>query len=436
MTSMTGAGGKETEVQPRIPGWLFVLAVMLFWGLLDGALPDLLGISPPRMWPPFIQIAVGSAIILLYAALDEWAGGRENSEDAVDASYFLGFIMTLLFLIYGLLESRGGIDAEWVGRFIRDLGVGLAFSVVGLSVRQWRALKAGRVLRAGDDGARGGVSAPVVAEMERLAGLAAQLESSSRQAGPGERERIAEVTRDFETRVSQSTKRLGTAIEALIGATSRAAAEIGRASSGLRTDLKNDLEALSQGVGDVVSEVGKARTSLKLATEEAQKTQELVGTTARDQAKEWEAQLRQTHGHLAQLRAVANKETSEALDALKASSGSLKALAEQVLEKIKQMPDPAERLQRLWGTLEKKEADIAAAAGASVGKLEHLGERAGGAADQLDTLNRSALDGAKALSEGAGSIRSALLREADEMDRLVTELSRIMETRIDKLGRR
>jgi hypothetical protein len=166
-------------------GFRFVLAVLLFSALFAVPWPGGLARVWPGSYAPWQQILVGASIIVLHA-LSGSRASRADFEEAADASYFLGFIMTLLFLVFGLMASEGGIDAAWVSGLIADLGVGLSFTVVGLTVRQLEVLRGGphteSVLssRAAGEGVLDRGNGPAMADAARdLADQAAAVRASA-----------------------------------------------------------------------------------------------------------------------------------------------------------------------------------------------------------------------------------------------------------------
>ena len=297
----------------RYRGVRFVLAVLLFFALFGFPWPAPLAPYWPGAFAPLQQILVGAAIIALHGLTGRRAVNGEGGETA-DASYFLGFIMTLLFLVFGLMASRTGIDAAWVAGFIADLGVGLSFTVVGLTVRQIQVLQGSP---AAHEPPR---HTPVVAEAaqhlltqaeamravtERIEGQVSGLSKGAREVAA---ERMAKAVLGFEDRVGEATRKLGGAIDELTNAMARSTVEIEGSSSRLRTALHQDLEALAQEVSRVAAEVTRGRERLfdvlQATSAQAEETQRLVAVTAREQTTEWEAQLRATHAQLMGMRAA------------------------------------------------------------------------------------------------------------------------------------
>ena len=448
-------------------GLRFVLAVLLFAALFAVPWPGPLAQWWPGIYPPWKQIVVGGSIIVLHA-LSGRAGSGE-SEEAADASYFLGFIMTMLFLVFGLMASEGGIDAAWLSGLIADVGVGLSFTVIGLTVRQLEVLRGGaqNVRRRDENTAAAArrdssVHAPAVADAARLLAeqadavraSAERIEASVRAAAEridgsltglskGARElaaeRMAKAVLGFEDRVSESAQKLTRAIDDLTSATVRSAVEIEGASSALRAGLHHDLEALAHEVSRVVAEVGSGRERLfellRATSVEAEETQRLVTATTRAQASEWEAQLRSTHAHLMGVRAAVEEECRTALTALERSSGALLALGDAVVERVNRLPDPSSRLEGLWGSISAREEQMISSVGRAAGALDALERASRTTAGQVEKLDAGVAESARSLVESTAALRSALARDVEAVHRLVDELYDVIEGRIKLVGR-
>jgi ABC-type Fe3+ transport system permease subunit len=70
----------------------------------------------------------------------------QHDGELADASYFFGFLLTLIFLAAGLVSLGSSIasgPAVVVG-FLKDLGAGLVLTIVGLLMRQMRTALRGR----------------------------------------------------------------------------------------------------------------------------------------------------------------------------------------------------------------------------------------------------------------------------------------------------
>jgi hypothetical protein len=354
--------------------------------------------------------------------------------------------MTLLFLVFGLMASRRGIDAAWVSGFIADLGVGLSFTVVGLTVRQLHVLTGAREAGSGSaraDAAATDAAQKLASQLEAVQAAADRIEGSlagvSQPVRDLAKERMAGAVIGFENRVGEATAKLSTAIDDLTSATVRSAVQIEGASSGLRSALQQDLEALAHEVARVVADVsaGRERLSelLRSTSAEARETQRLVVDTARQQATEWEEQLRSQHAHLIAVRAVSEEECRVALGALERSSGALLALSDAIVQRANELPDPSARLQSLWGTIGAQEEALVSSltrASTALGSLERASLAA---TEQMGKLDQGAGGSARALTEGTSALRAALVKEAETMHRLVDELYEVIEGRINLVGR-
>jgi hypothetical protein len=446
--------------------------VLLFTALFAAPWPGRLGPYWPGAFAPWQQIVVGGSIIVLHALAGRRAG-KGDFEEAADANYFLGFLMTMLFLVFGLMASEGGIDAAWLSGFVADLGVGLSFTVVGLTVRQLEVLRgggrngyAGHAVDAGraavapqggtlQEASRIADAARVLeseaqavrASAERIEGsvraAAERIEGSLTGVSRGARElaaeRMAKAVLGFEDRVRESAEKLTSAIDDLTAATVRSAVEIEGASSALRTGLHHDLEALAHEVSRVVVEVGSGRERLfellRATSAEAEETQRLVTATTRSQASEWESQIRASQAHMMGVRAAVEEECRHALVALERSSGSLLALGDAVLERVNRLPDPSTRLEGIWTNVGAQEEKMVASITRAAGALDGLGRASAAAADRMQGLDAGVAQGARSLEESTAALRSALARDVEAVHRLVDELYAVIEGRINLVGR-
>jgi hypothetical protein len=250
---------------------------------------------------------------------------------------------------------------------------------------------------------------------------------------------MAKAVLGFEDRVGESAQKLTRAIDDLTTATVRSAVEIEGASSGLRTALHQDLEALAHEVSRVVAEVGSGRERLfdllRATSAEAGETQRLVTATARGQANEWEAQLRATHAHLVGIRAAVEEECRTALAALERSSGALLSLGDAVVERVNRLPDPSERLDGLWSSLGAQEEQMIASISRTSQALHALEEASRSTTEKMAHLDAGIASGARSLGESTEALRGALARDVEAVHRLVDELYEVIEGRINLVGR-
>jgi hypothetical protein len=96
---------------------------------------------------PLGALAAGTFGLLIHWSL---SASDDDDGELADASYFLGFLLTLVFLTVGLYKlgappivdasGRGIASTQLVLGFLRDLAAGLTLTIVGLTVRQVRTL--------------------------------------------------------------------------------------------------------------------------------------------------------------------------------------------------------------------------------------------------------------------------------------------------------
>src|SRR5437763_11245289 len=110
--------------------WVFVLSFV----------PSAVGVTLLAMRQrPVLALAAGAAGLLLHWLVSRSA---ENDAEISDSSYFFGFLLTLVFLAAGLarLGDSAANGPTVVFGFLKDLGAGLALTVLGLLIRQVRTL--------------------------------------------------------------------------------------------------------------------------------------------------------------------------------------------------------------------------------------------------------------------------------------------------------
>src|SRR5580704_16812936 len=82
-------------------------------------------------------VALVAGIVTL--AVHWWLSSTSGDEaDQADASYFLGFLLTLVLLATGLLAlaaTPAATPAAGLHDFLYDLGVGLVLTIGGLAIR-------------------------------------------------------------------------------------------------------------------------------------------------------------------------------------------------------------------------------------------------------------------------------------------------------------
>jgi len=90
---------------------------------------------------PEAALIAGVAGLILHYLL---TGKPQHDGELADASYFFGFLLTLIFLAAGLVSLGASIASgpTVVIGFLKDLGAGLVLTIVGLLMRQVRTLSA------------------------------------------------------------------------------------------------------------------------------------------------------------------------------------------------------------------------------------------------------------------------------------------------------
>jgi chromosome segregation ATPase len=359
-----------------------------------------------------------------------------DADERRDASYFLGFVMTLVVLVYSLLRGGlAGITESWVKLFLQDLGAGLGLTVVGLTVRQFRVLhQRGTPRTAADD---------LVAAVGQLTPIMESLEKAVRGLATtpvgGVPQGLDHSVSNLESRINEAARKLGPALEKLNSNSLKWANDLEAASNRLGVLVTQKLELLETSVGGMTDGVTKAHNRLlrllRHTTVRARATQQKMSQLATTQANEWVDEVNTLHAMLAAARAALIEESAPAFRALNQSSADLLALAHSVAEQVRQLPNPADRLHQLWRTVAEEEQAMSAAVGRTTTALDGLKTVAAEAEGKLRTLEQRAGGASTALTTGITELRQTLLHEARTLHDLVDEIYDAIVNRLDAIGR-
>ena len=431
----------------RNPGLRFILAVLL-GGLVLA--PDVahwipaLGPFWPAQHSPWGPLAAGSGVIVLHALAAAYFRDNDESDESIDASYFLGFVFTLLYLLFGLWSvKQTGISDAWVTTFLGDLGVGLSFTVVGLVTRQVNVLRRARS-RAVQETVEVKSSTQELADVAKhLMSVAQTMNATVGHLASPEQDRAAirinEVVGNFERVVGDSTSRLAQALDELTTKSVTATADLSGAWSRSRSSLQAHAEALEQQTRIVVERMTMARTELQHllleTTKDATSTQQMVAVTARSQIIEWESQLKSMNENLVSVRALAERECKAAYEALSQSAVAFNALAIEVAERTRAMPDPSEHLQLVWKNVAGQETQMVEAMSRVSNVLESLGSTTAKVTEQFGALEADARNSGVALVKGVADVREGLQEQNRMLGELVGEVVDVIEGRVNALAR-
>lgn len=431
----------------RNPGLRFVLAVLL-GGLVLA--PDVARWVPalapfwPAQFSPWGPLAAGTGVIVLHAMVAAWYRDHDELDESLDASYFLGFVFTLLYLLFGLWNvKQTGISDAWVTTFLGDLGVGLSFTVVGLVTRQVNVLRRAKA-RVVQEAAETKSSTQELSDVARhLVGVAQSMHATIGHLATPEQDRAAlrvnEVMVNFEQVVGGATERLARALDEITKQSVTATVDLSGAWSRSRASLQSHAEALEQQTQIIVERITMARAELQHllleTSKDATSTQQMVAVTARSQIVEWETQLRSMNENLVSVRALAEKECKAAYEALSESAIAFNALAIDVAERTKAMPDPTAQLQLMWRNIAGQEDQMVEAMARVATVLESLGTTTARVSEQFGALQTDAQSSGVALVQGVSEVREGLQEQNRLLAELVGEVVDVIEGRVNALAR-
>lgn len=410
-------------------------------------------------------LGVGVAGVLAH-----WALSRNGSRDdeVADASYFFGFLLTLVFLAVGLYKlgtTVTGTNAaeppdttRIVLGFLEHLAAGLVLSIVGLVVRQVRTL----------DGAADPARSPSLhaAQLELTRNLEALIEMwrerpeqqvledlhESRTiardaaesleksvAAAGERMlvsvgRLEDATANTAQTLTRAAAGLG---EALSQTTQRIEAEVALVATGLGHTITETTRRIETAVARVLEVIERQRSetadALAAAQAHATKIREDADAHLREHHEQWRATLEQTRTALGEANRSLDEEYRRGLEGFAASGRAFAELTARTVEYVEALPNPAERLSGLWDGVRRLETDLTEAIAGSVLELGVLRERAEQLAAALARLGSSADDAATKLGNGGDRLAETLQRELRQMNGVIDEYVSLLETTTQSL---
>ena len=350
-------------------------------------------------------LAAGIAGLALYWALST---SPTHDGELADASYFFGFLLTLVFLAAGLVSLGGATLSGPTGvlGFLRELGAGLALTIVGLMMRQLRTLAAtGRSDAASSDSLT--EAQRELAQAMRV--LIRALENRPQEIAAGElqdtRARAREATEGLERNVVQAAERIDASMRQLEESTTSVTSSLLRAGSGLSDALTTNVERIQL---------------------------EIAGTLAA-----FEAQRRQIEGSVADARTAAEDTQrrlaeqmaghAEALSHVSAAGTAFVALAERVKHEIQTLPNPGERLVGLWDEVRSLESALSESIAGATEQLAALGTRSDELSTALARLERSTGSAAGSIERGGAELGESIRRELGQMNQVLDEYTRLFE---------
>lgn len=428
----------------------FLLSVAVF-GLLFG----LRWPGSPAEFSPLNKVLVGGSIIAIHWLVTRFGRNGEGWEEAADANYFLGFIMTLLFLVFDLIWSAGGIDEVWVQDFVVDLGVGLSFSVIGLTFRQLSVL-AGKSAPSTKTEATPVEPGSAQEWVEAAKGIAdrlsaldrsiANLQGAVTHATP---DQLHSIVADFSSRFERAARSLEQSVSDVSGSMQKSARALESVNSQAHTRLSEALESLRHGVETTVQDLNRAQSelgaALQEAVSEADVTRDLVKGTVRAEAEGWQEHLAETRRIMGAAGEQVREAAERGLAAMGRATERFESLADGIAEQVDALPDPAERIRGLWSVMHDEErilteslerlqdsvGAMSAAAASATERIEALD--VGGAAKAVDS---AAQESAENLVTGSAAMSETLANEANAIKKLLDEFYQVVEAQIKRIEKR
>lgn len=350
-------------------------------------------------------LLVGVGGLVVYWAL---SAKPQHDGELADASYFFGFLLTLAFLTAGLINlgAAGTTGPAVVTSFLQDLGAGLVLTIVGLLMRQVRALSATE---------RGAASpGDTLTEAQRelaqaMRVLVRALEVRPQEAAARElqdaRSKAREAAEGLERNVVLAAERIDSSMQRLEETTTAVTSALLRASSGLGEALTTNLERIQLEVAGALAALEAERRQIEDAVRQARVTSE---QTQRQLAEQMQAHV-------------------GALTSLSAASNAFGELAEQVKREVLALPNPGERLTGLWDGVRSLETTLASSIGGATEQLATLARRSEELSTALARLERSSDTAAGTVERGGAELGDALRRELAQMNQVLDEYTRLFE---------
>jgi hypothetical protein len=396
------------------------------------------GLVAALVWRQMSMAAVGVGTL---AILLHWWASANRSTDAevADASYFFGFLLTLVFLASGLLLLRAPADGGRIDvtRFLGDLAAGLVLTIVGLVIRQIRTLSSSAppaAFTVADSGANGLTDAQrELAEAMRV--LVAALKHRPEEVAVREfddaRVRARAAADELERHITHATTRMTASVTALEEAVTSATTTLTRSGSALGGALDQAAERMQIHVTAVLHVIDAQRSSLEQslrATQAtAEQTQREVGAQMQAQITEWRTSLEQAHRFFSDTHAAIEAEYRRGVEAMSSAGTTFSALGEQVARDVAAMPNPADRLTTLWESVRQLEAKLAQSVDDASLHLATLSGRARDASSMLDEVGRSAGTAARSVEKGGAEFGAALHEELQQLIRILEEYTALIE---------
>lgn len=348
-----------------------------------------------------VALLAGAAGIMVHWF---WSAHCDSADgELADASYFFGFLLTLIFLAAGLftLGNATGTGGD-VHEFLRDLAAGLALTVVGLVVRQIRVLGPAAAQHPGADGRvqnQGSVDNSLAESVRELVGvLRIQSGTTVQQEIDESRQRARVAAATLDQSLASAAERIGRAMSIFEGTMEAATGSVFRAGNSLSEGVAQASGRMNTAASEMLDSVRRQRT-------------------AADNA------LSDSLGAAASLH--------EALRRYAEGGEQFAVLAKQTTERIEALPDPSQRLSTLWQNVQALDQRLVDSITRVTASLDALHVRAGDASTGVVAMGRATQSAADRLSIDAGAAAESLRRELKALDQLVDEFVKVLESRVE-----
>lgn len=372
------------------------------------------------------QMPAYAAVAGITGLLLHWSLSRGDDSDAerADASYFLGFLLTLVLLSAGLWSlAAAGVatgaraSATVLYQFLYDLGAGLTITIAGLAIRQVRTLGAAResaiVASAPSEPANAALE-PLLRELIEAVNRLPENVAARETPDPGVRARRS--TEHLEHALAESAPRIIATMSKLEESVMMTAATLTRTGSALGDALTQTSERIDSQITDVLQVLAKERSAM-LA-----------------QFEEWRTTLATAHGLLVDGHQTLDSEYRRGLLAVSAAGRSFTQLSNQVAADIQRLPNPTERLENLWTGVEALDERLRTSLGGASERLDALAVQAQATSASVERLSQSLRSASSQIERGGSEMSDTLQRELRDLGKVLDDFVALLERRIETAG--
>jgi hypothetical protein len=377
-----------------------------------------------RMHEPAYAAGAGIAGILLHWRL---SSGNDSDAENADASYFLGFLLTLVLLAAGLwsLASAGTPTATTqptglvLYQFLYDLGAGLTITIAGLAIRQVRTLSATREPAAAVVVAAPAPPPPALEPLllrELINAVNRLPESITARETADPAVRAQRSTENLEHALAESAPRIIATMHQLEDSVTKTAAIMTRSASSLGDALTQTTDRIDTQIGEVLTVLAKERAAMLT------------------QFEEWRKAVEQAHQLMIDGHQTLDSEYRRGLLAVSAAGRSFTQLSNQVAADMKRLPNPAERLEHLWTNVDVLDEKLRDSIGGASERLTTLGAQAQAAGASVERLAASLKTASTQIERGGGEMSASLERELKDVSKVLDDFVTLLDDRVATMG--